>query len=122
MSEFSEHLARVVELVKEQGARPWREVGIVRLPATAAASGRLSIERSAVQTLAAFEAEWAGLIADGYSWINVGCLGIDGERLLISVETSRGRGQPGRTSINVSGASMGVVENDWKASFDVDLA
>jgi len=55
--------------------------------------------------------------ANGFSWINISCCGLDGEHLVVSVETPRETGRShAQTSINVSGPTRGVLDHDWDVS------
>jgi hypothetical protein len=120
MSALQESLDGLFAFLSSQGLVPptW-EVWLVEIPSDVDVDerGRPHVRRADFCHPDAYEDRFAELLAAGLPWLNVGCFGLDGDRLVVVVETPRagGRAAP-RTSVNFSGPTTAVLERDWDVS------
>src|SRR3954470_12928789 len=106
MSTLNENLQGLMKFLEKLGQLPpTRQIQIVEIePSTAADErGRLRVLRSALQTPEAYEGRFDELIRTGLPWINMSSLGVEGEFLIVGIETPRAGGGSSRTSVNYSG-------------------
>lgn len=76
--------------------------------------GRPRVRRADFRHSDAYEDRFDELVAAGFPWINVGCCGLDGDRLVVVVETPRTAVRsPSRTSVNYSGPTTAALKRGW---------
>lgn len=115
MNTLDDTLQALVKFLEDLGQPPPSlQIRIVEIGPNASTDerGRLWVERSALQTPEAYEPRFNELMAAGLPWINVSTLGVEGEFLIVGIETAR-RGGSSRTSVNYSGPSAAVLQNGW---------
>ena len=115
MNTLDENLQGLMKFLEQLGQMPpARQIRIVEIDpnTTSDERGRLRVMRSALQTPEAYECRFNELIGAGLPWINMSSLGIEGEFLIVGIETPRGSGSS-RTSVNYSGPSVAVLQNGW---------
>lgn len=76
--------------------------------------GRLRVRRSDLRRPDEYEARFEALLAAGLPWINMSCCGLDGDRLIVLVETPNAREHRSpRTAFNYSGPTRAVRDRGW---------
>src|SRR6478735_591825 len=115
MNTLKENLQGLMKfLEKVDQVPPTRQIRIVEIDpnTTSDERGRLRVMRSALQPPEAYESRFDELIKAGLPWINMSSLGVEGEFLIVGIETPRG-GRASHTSVNYSGPSVAVLQNGW---------
>jgi hypothetical protein len=117
MSALRDSLAELFVFLTKEGIEvPTRHVWILELDSSADVDerGRPRVSRSDLRDPVAYEVRFDELLAAGPPWINISCWGVDGERLVVAVETPRKTGLPSSTtSINYSGPTTATQERGW---------
>ena len=120
MSALTHSLNSLWNFLEGQGlVLPTRHAVLVEVPSGARVDerGRLRVSRSSFVDPGAYEARFDELLSSGLPWINVGCCGLDGSRLVVVIEMPQPRGSSSlRTSVNYSGPTSATVKRGW----DVD--
>lgn len=117
MSALRHSLDGLFAFLTNQGlVPPTRQVWLVEIPSDVGVDerGRLRVRRADFRDPDAYEDRFDELVAAGFPWINVSCCGLDGDRLVVVVETPRTAGRPpARTSVNYSGPARAALERGW---------
>lgn len=117
MSALRDSLDGLFVFLTNQGVvPPTRDAWLVEIPSDVEADerGRPRIPRADFRSPDAYEQRFDELMAAGVPWINLSCWGLDGDRLVVAVETPRSaRRSPTRTSVNYCGPTRVVLENGW---------
>jgi len=95
---------------------PTEQVWILELRSNVARDerGRLRVSRAELRGPEAYETRFNEILASGLPWINVSCWGVDGQRMIVVVETPSAIGLPSPwTSINYSGPTNGTRARGW---------
>jgi hypothetical protein len=74
------------------------------------------VKRDALLLPELFEGRFDELLSAKRRWVNLNCVGVDGDSLIVSVEPGAPAETTGPTSVNYSGPTAAAVQNDWRAS------
>jgi len=120
MSELSNRLQGLLDFLEKRGhSPPTRKLRIVEITRRAPtdAQGRIRIKRSELRDPAEYEARFDTFVKAGMPWINVSCVGVLGEFLVVGIEVPEAPPKPAdRTSVNYSGPSATVLGHAWDVS------
>lgn len=118
MTQLDDRLAELVEFLK--ALRPPRTSPIVIIEIQASdpfdPNGRLLVQAERFASTERYAARFAQLLDLGLPWINLSCVGVLHDKLVVAVEfPSQPSGRAARTSVNFSGPSRAVLDHDWDA-------
>jgi len=118
MSALLGHLRDLFAFLEHRGMRPPTQnallVEIVDGTLTDDA-GRLRVKRRNFVSPELFAARFDVLTGGERRWVNLSCVGIDGDFLIISVEPGASV-TTGTTSVNYSGPTAAALHSGWRAS------
>jgi hypothetical protein len=117
-SKLSRHLQCLLEFLSERGLQPPAEqILIVEITnARATDAGRPRIARQELLRPESFEAKFDELLSTGRRWVNLSCVGVDGDFLVVSVEAGPRDSAAGPTSVNYSGPTAAALQHGWHVS------
>lgn len=120
MSKFAEAVEGLLDFLEKVGSiPPTKAVSVleVRPDTPIDKQGRLIVRRNELREPSEYEERFEALMRSGLSWVNVGCIGIADDMLVVTVELPPSSVvSPGRTSVNYSGPSRVVLDNEWDAT------
>ncbi len=112
MDLLNEHFERLKQFLKERGFPEWGDVLFVEDLFIDAGSKQI-IKKSQFQNFNDYKARFQTLVSKGYSWVNLSGLGLIGNTLVVAVEKPSKAYSEAVTSINLSGPSNCVVQNEY---------
>jgi hypothetical protein len=96
---------------------PGLQVALVELSAQGLLpTGQYAVKPGALQTVEEYAERFAALQRAGFAWLNVTCLGVANQRLIVGVELPSTRTGAARPSINYSGPENRVLKAGWSAA------
>lgn len=123
MSALQGALEGLFRFLAQQGlVPPSREVWLVEVGSGADVDerGRPQVRRADFRDPRAYEPRFEALLAAGLPWLNVSCYGLDGNRLVVVVETPRASGASAVTPVNYSGPTTQALARGLNISDVVD--
>ena len=121
MDLLDEHFDRLEQFLKERGVPEWDDVLFIEGLFVDVGSKQV-IENSRFQNPNDFKVRFQTLVSKGYSWLNMSGLGLIGNTLVVSVEKPN-KIHPGtETSINFSGPSNRVIQNNYKLDKYIEVS
>lgn len=111
-------LAELFRFLAERGhVVPRLQLAVVELsPQELLPSGQYAVKRGALQTVEEYGERFEKLQRAGFPWLNMTCVGVADERLVVGVELpSTPTGAP-KPSINYSGPENRVLNAGWSAA------
>jgi len=116
-------LRQLFTFVVERGHEvPKHEIAMLELlPSSLGADGRYKVQRDELRTVEEYAPRFATLGASGFPWINLTCLGVIDEQLVVGVELPASPTGAARTSLNYSGPEKRVLDSEWSASALLDV-
>jgi hypothetical protein len=120
MNRLNDRLAELVEFLKP--LQPPRTSPVTMIEISGKASldptGRLLVPPEMFASVEGYAARFEQLLDLGFPWINLSCMGVLRDKLVVAVELpSEHAGPAPRTSINLSGPPRAVLDNNWDASW-----
>jgi hypothetical protein len=118
MTRLDDRLAELVEFLK--ALQPPRTSPIVMIEMQGSdpldPNGRLLLQADRFASAETYAARFEQLLDLGLPWINLSCIGVLHDKLVVAVEfPSPPSGRATRTSVNLAGPSRAVLDHDWDA-------
>lgn len=117
-SALAMELRRLLGFLDTRGLRrPTRSILMVEIPpgTPVDSHGRLRVRRSDFCEPTDFAARFDELLASGMPWLSLCCCGVDGDALIVTIETPRAWSTPApRPSVNLSGPARKVIASGWR--------
>lgn len=117
MPALDTYIARLLEGLKGIGLQPPSEdVLIVEVNDENQCDGAVRVRQKELHHPSDYAIRFDELLKAGYPWLNMSCYGIHDGRLIVAIEVPSPRPlHPGHvTSVNLSGPSRIVLDNDWR--------
>jgi hypothetical protein len=120
MSTFGDALTALFVFLEQAGQiPPTRNVWVLEVDSATRVDdhGRLQVRQADFRVPADYETRFQELLSAGLPWINVGCYGVTGNKLVVVVEVpGNTSGQAKQASINYSGPTKVVSDHGWDAT------
>ena len=117
MTALATHLQRLLQFLEANDLHPPSEdVRIVEVGRVNQSDGTFHVRRVDFRSPLDYEMRFDELLQGGCPWLNISCYGVHDGWLIVAVEAPSPRPlQPGRvTSVNLSGPSRMVLDDDWR--------
>ena len=119
MSTLSYRLQELLNFLEERGLPPpTRKILVTEIldGALTDGAGRLRVKRRDLSPPESFERRFEELLGAQRRWVNLSCVGVDGDSLIVTIESGAPGGTTGTTSVNYSGPTAGTIQSGWRVS------